>query len=122
MGRKRRSKKDKGSKKTLAGERIEILFAQASFFRSDCQHKPRDLVHANRCVFLARAIAMKERVRIPVIYRRLFCRTCYCYFIPSVTQQVRIVDGCVVHRCLVCGAVRRYPIGSKNHKKKRRVE
>lgn len=104
MRGKRRNKKEKGNRKVIAVERIEILFAQAAWFGS------KDLYHANRCIELARAIAMKERVRIPLPYRRFFCRSCYCYFIPSVTVQVRIHHGHIHYRCLTCGAVRRYPI------------
>jgi ribonuclease P protein subunit RPR2 len=103
MRGKRRNKKEKGSRKIIAVERIRILFAQAARFGS------KDLHHANRCIELARAIAMKERVRIPLPYRRFFCRNCYCYLIPTVTVQVRIHHGHIHYRCLTCGAIRRYP-------------
>jgi len=110
MRGKRRNKKEKGNRKAIAVERITILFTQAACFGS------KDLDHANRCVELARAIAMKERVRIPLPYRRFFCRTCYCYLIPTVTVQVRIHHGYVHYRCLSCGAIRRYPV-ARNDKK-----
>jgi len=110
MSGKRKTRKEKENRKVIAMERIEILFAQAAQFGVWSENNSRDLYHANRCVDLARAIAMKERVRVPSSYSRLFCRDCYCYFIPSVTVQVRISGGYVVYRCLECGAVRRYPV------------
>ena len=121
MRRRGRNKKEKGSRKTIAVERIEILFAQAAWFGTQEEEKPRDLHHANRCIQLARAIAMKERVRIPLPYRRFFCRKCYCYLIPSVTGQVRIHDGYVHYRCLACGAVRKYPVTRTIHRTTRNV-
>lgn len=110
MSAKRRTRKEKENRKGIAMERIEILFAQAARFGAWNEGSSRDLHHANRCIDLARSIAMKERVRIPSPYSRLFCRSCHCYFIPSVTMQVRVHGGYVLYRCLACGAVRRYPV------------
>ena len=116
MSKKRRTRKEKENRKGIAMERIEILFAQAARFGSWKEERSRDLYHANRCIELALAISMKERVRVPSPYSRFFCRSCHCYFIPSVTVQVRIHGGYVMYRCLECGAVRRYPVA---HTKKR---
>ena len=110
MAGKRKSRKEKENRKSIAVERIEILFTQAARFGAGDVKGSQDLYHANRCVELAWAIAMKERVRIPSPFRRFFCRNCHCYFIPSVTMQVRIQGGFVMYHCLECGAERRYPV------------
>lgn len=95
-------KKDPSVKK-IAGERIEILFSRAYEVRDDPKL-------AARYVFLAREIAMRQRIRLPKSYRRMFCRTCGSYFVPGDNLRVRIARGKVVYTCGVCGAVRRYPI------------
>ncbi|MDR2855877.1 MAG: ribonuclease P [Methanomicrobiales archaeon] len=120
MSAKRRTRKEKSNRRSIALERIEILFAQAARFGA-FDGGSRDLSHANRCVDLARAIAMKERVRFPSSYRRLFCRNCHCYFIPSVTVQVRVYGGYVIYRCLACGAVRRYPVAHTMQRSRKEI-
>lgn len=89
----------------LARERIGILFRQAEeLFR-------RERSLANRCVELARKIAMKHRVRIPRELRRRFCRRCGAYLVPGVNARIRIHDGRVVVTCLACGSMRRFVLG-----------
>jgi ribonuclease P protein subunit RPR2 len=86
----------------LARERIEILFDRArEFFPAD----PR---RADRCVDLARRIAMRQRVRIPRELRRRFCRRCSAYLVPGSTLRVRVHRGKVVTTCLRCRELRRY--------------
>ena len=122
MSGKRKTRKEKENRKAIAMERIEILFAQAAQFGAWGGKNSRDLEHANRCVSLALAIAMKERVRVPSPYSRRFCRSCHCYFIPFVTVQVRIYGGYVMYRCLKCGVVRRYPVADTMQRSKRDVK
>lgn len=95
-------KKDPSAKK-IAGERIEILFSRAHEVRDDPEL-------AKRYVYLAREIAMRQRMRLPKSCRRKFCRSCGSYFVPGENLRVRVLRGKVIYTCGVCGAVKRYPI------------
>jgi len=86
----------------LARERIEILFDRAREFF------PANPGASDRCVEIARRIAMRQRVRIPREFRRRFCRRCSAYLVPGFTLRVRVRHGTVVTTCLRCGACRRY--------------
>ena len=94
----------KSDRKPVARERISILFAQAARFF------PENPDWSNRCIALARRIAMKERIRIPRELRRTFCRRCSRYLVPGVTMQTRIHRSRVVVTCTSCGYHRRYPL------------
>ncbi len=89
----------------LARERIEILFERAREFF------PVDPALSDRCVDLARRIAMRQRVRIPRELRRRFCRRCSAYLVPGSTQRIRVRRGKVVSTCLKCRSHRRYRVG-----------
>jgi ribonuclease P protein subunit RPR2 len=95
--------------KRLARERIALLFDRAREFF------PEDPRASDRCVDLARRIAMRQRVRIPRELRRRFCRRCSAYFVPGSTLRVRVRHGTVVTTCLRCSAHRRYRM--VNHRK-----
>ncbi|MDD1729938.1 MAG: ribonuclease P [Methanospirillum sp.] len=97
-------KHQRSDRRHIASERISILFDQASRFF------PEDPSWSDRCVILARRIAMKERIRIPCELRRKFCRNCYRFFVPGVTMQTRIHRSRVVVTCVACGYHRRYPL------------
>ncbi|HWQ67026.1 MAG TPA: ribonuclease P protein component 4 [Methanospirillum sp.] len=97
-------RRQKSDRRPLANERIQILFIQAARFFTE------NPAWSNRCVDLARRIAMKERVRIPRDLRRQYCRHCYTYFKPGVTVRTRIHRGRVVVTCESCGYQRRYPL------------
>jgi ribonuclease P protein subunit RPR2 len=93
--------------KRLARERIEILFDRAREFF------PANPAVSDRCVDLARRIAMRQRVRIPRELRRRFCRRCSAYLVPGSTVRVRVRRGRVVTTCLRCSARRRYRVKRK---------
>ena len=99
----------------LARERIGILFDRAREFF------PENPALSDRCVDLARRIAMRQRVRIPRELRRRFCRRCSAYLVPGVNQRVRVHRGKVVTTCLRCSALRRYRVEGRrkaeNHQK-----
>jgi ribonuclease P protein subunit RPR2 len=95
----------------IARERIEILFDRAREFF------PEDPAASDRCVDLARRIAMRQRVRIPRELRRRFCRHCSAYLVPGSTLLVRIHRGRVVTTCLRCGALRRYLVEKQREKR-----
>ena len=88
--------------KRLARERIEILFQRAREFFPE---NPR---WSDRCVELARRIAMRQRVRIPRDLRMKFCRRCSAYCVPGSTVRVRVRRGKVVTTCMRCSGHRRY--------------
>ena len=88
----------------LARERIEVLFYRAREFF------PENPALSDRCVDLARRIAMRQRVRIPRELRRRFCRRCSAYLVPGSTVRVRVRRGRVVTTCLRCSARRRYRV------------
>jgi ribonuclease P protein subunit RPR2 len=98
MGRRQVS----GDARRIARERIGILFTHAGEFF------PAYPERSNRCVALARRIAMRHRVRIPRHLRRRYCRRCGAFLVPGVNLRVRIRRGTVVATCLRCRRQRRY--------------
>ena len=106
----RRRPKDQNAKK-IAHERIALLFERAAEFY------PVDPDLSNRCVALARRIAMRQRARIPKALRTRFCRRCSAYLVPGSNARVRVQHGKVIVTCQVCGHQKRYPV-VKEHRKK----
>ncbi|MDD3620971.1 MAG: ribonuclease P [Methanofollis sp.] len=106
----RRRSKDQNAKK-IAHERIALLFERAAEFY------PADPELSNRCVALARRIAMRQRVRIPKEFGTRFCRRCSAYLVPGSNARVRVQHGKVIVTCRVCGRQKRYPV-VKEHRKK----
>ncbi|MBI2573346.1 ribonuclease P [Candidatus Woesearchaeota archaeon] len=99
--------------KEIARERIKILFSQADeIFLSD-----RTL--ANRYVHLARAIAMKAKIRIPLELKRRYCKFCYHYLRAGVNSRIRTREGKVVILCMDCKKMTRIPTGKKDTAKKK---
>ena len=88
----------------LARERIEILFDRAQEFF------PGNPRWSERCVDLARRIAMRQRVRIPRTLRMRFCRRCSAYLVPGSTVRVRVHRGKVVMTCMRCSGHRRFRV------------
>ncbi|HKM41235.1 MAG TPA: ribonuclease P protein component 4 [Methanocorpusculum sp.] len=102
------AKAEKGvSTKKIAQERIDILFERAK----EAQNEPE---LSARYVFLAREMAMKQRVRLAKCHRRSFCSSCHAYFIPGENLQVRIQHGKIIYTCGSCGAVTRIPLNKKS--------
>ncbi len=88
--------------KQIARERIEILFEQARLAFAEFP----DL--SDRYVFLARRIAMRQRIRIPRELRRQYCHNCNTYLVPGSNMRVRVHRGNVVVTCLSCNKHARY--------------
>ncbi len=106
----------------IARERIDILFEEAEkAFRDG--HPER----ANRYVEIARTIAMKVNLKMPVEYKRRFCKHCYSYLVPGKNCTVRLNSKKKIKiiKCEVCGKISRIPYYKKakkadlgkNHKK-----
>jgi ribonuclease P protein subunit RPR2 len=94
----------KRKQKQIARERINQLFVQA-----DTIFKENKSL-ANRYVTLARKIAMKVKVRMPVNLKRKFCKHCYKYLRSGVNSRARIRNGKVVISCLECKKFMRIPL------------
>lgn len=88
----------------LAGERIEILFEQAKVFAGT------NPAWSDRCVERARAIAMRQRMRMEWVHRRQYCHHCYAYYLHGVNVRVRVQRGHVIVTCLCCGRQTRYRV------------
>jgi ribonuclease P protein subunit RPR2 len=97
-----------GAARKLARERIAILFTRAAEFF------PSDPLASDRCVELARRIAMRQRVRIDRTLRRQFCRHCHRFLVPGRNVRVRIHHRRVVITCSGCGRQMRIPLGSRH--------
>ncbi|MEK6886282.1 MAG: ribonuclease P [Nanoarchaeota archaeon] len=90
--------KRKNNAKSVALERINELFGQASL-------NPK---YANRYVSLARRISSKLKVRIPVQLKRRFCKNCGVYH-SSKTLRIRLNNGKKTYFCLNCKTFLRVP-------------
>jgi ribonuclease P protein subunit RPR2 len=93
--------------KDIAKERILILFNQAEGVFS----KNKSL--ANRYVTLARKIAMKVRIRMPLELKRKFCKHCYKFLQPGANSRIRTKDGKVIISCFECKKFTRIQIKKK---------
>ena len=94
----------KEKQKQIAKERIAILFQQAE------KIFPKDKALANRYVTLARKIAMKVKIHLPLPLKRRFCKHCYHYLQPGVNARVRTRGGKVIISCFECKNFMRIPI------------
>lgn len=106
MAWKRSKKKHEIEHRSIASERVDILFRLA-----DDSALAGNLEVANEYVQQARKIAMKSNLKMPREYKRRFCKYCYRYLLPSVTSQVRInsIEHRVEVKCLACGRTIFYP-------------
>ncbi|MFH1209312.1 MAG: ribonuclease P [archaeon] len=95
--------KDKGRLKRIAFDNINTLFEEAKLYSKD---KP---YLSNRYVNLARKIAMKVNLRIPLKYKRRFCKHCYNYF-TNKNFRVRVHKSRVIYYCLNCKKYTRFVI------------
>ena len=94
----------KQKQQKIALDRIEHLFEEAQ------QTFSQNKALANRYVSLARKIAMKVKVKIPLKYKRRYCKHCYKYLQPGVNGRVRTSNGKVVISCFECKKFTRIPL------------
>ncbi|MEM2143893.1 MAG: hypothetical protein QW279_00905 [Candidatus Jordarchaeaceae archaeon] len=91
----------------ISRERIEYLMRLADeVFLEDPES-------AQRYVNLSRRISMKNKVRIPRVWRRRICRSCKSFLWPGVNCRVRLRtkrQPHVVVTCFKCGRHTRYNI------------
>lgn len=100
-----------GNGKKIARERIDILFGNAKEWADNDSERSR------RCILIAKRIAMKQRMRIPKRFRRLFCPQCHTLLRPGINSRIRIQRGRVIQTCLICGQRKRYPVVKQNANK-----
>jgi len=94
----------KDSLKSIAAERVAILFAEAE--QAFSGHPER----SDRYVELARKIAMKARISIPRQFKRRYCPYCHHYWLPGKTVRIRTHKGRVIYTCLLCKKHRRFVV------------
>ena len=97
----------KAKQKEIAKERMEKLFLQAENIFST------NKALANRYITLARKIAMKVKIRIPLELKRKFCKHCYKFLMPGVNSRIRTRDGKVIISCFECKKFTRIPVKIK---------
>jgi ribonuclease P protein subunit RPR2 len=67
-----------------------------------------DLELAREYIKLAEMYSRKGRIKIPLKYKRMFCRKCYTPLITGVTERRRIRSKILIRTCLICNWQRRY--------------
>ena len=95
----------------IALERIRILFNEAE------KASRTDPERAHRYVDLARRIASRNRVHLPLDLRRRVCHGCKGYLGPA-TSRARTRSEREPHlavTCLRCGHVNRFPLRVREH-------
>lgn len=105
----------KPDNKKIALERIRRLFAQAEeAFREDPEK-------AHRHVAMARKIALRYNVRLPVELKRRVCKGCGRFLVPGKNARTRLSPrkASVITTCLECGHVSRHPYRKEKRKAKK---
>ncbi|MBI3034666.1 ribonuclease P [Candidatus Woesearchaeota archaeon] len=78
---------------------------------------------ADRLVRRARKLAMKHKIRLPRVYKRRFCKNCYCFLVPSVNCRVRLSGQKVIYFCFGCRKYMRFPyVREKRQRMLQRLE
>ncbi len=82
----------------IANERIDILFSRAEL------EFARHPELSNRYVEIARNIAKKFNIHIPLELRRKFCKKCGSYLVPGNNLTVRLLskEKKVIRTCEIC--------------------
>jgi len=95
------------NQRQIAQERIDILFSEAE---CDFRVSPEN---ARNFVRHALNIALRCRVRIPVEFKRKFCKNCLSYLKPGVSSAVRLNKQRLIITCKNCGTLKRVPYKNK---------
>lgn len=90
------------TEKSIALDRIKNLFDLADENFS----KRKDL--SNAYVTLARKISMRQKVRIPPLLKRKFCKHCHTFLKQGANCRVRLTEGHVTYFCLECKKYMRF--------------
>lgn len=82
----------------------------------DLIDKAVDLVYegkidlAREYVKLAREYSAKGKIKLPIEYKRKFCRRCNVPLVSGITERRRIRRKVLIRTCLICGWIRRYEL------------
>ncbi|BFH72529.1 ribonuclease P [Sulfurisphaera javensis] len=80
--------------------------------------KNNDVELARMYIKLAILYSRKIKFKIPLEYKRLFCRKCFTPLIVGLTERRRIKNKVLVRTCLYCGWTRRYKLQYQTTHKK----
>ena len=92
-------KKFKGTKtqqRKLALNEITLILNKA---KEVFDRKP-DLAH--KYAKKARRIALKYKIKLPLVLKRRICKNCHSFLVPGKNLRVRTHRGHVVYYCLEC--------------------
>jgi len=106
----KRSRRKPSELVDIANERIAILFS-----RAEIEFKEHPEL-SNRYVEIARDIAKKFNIHIPVELRRKFCKKCGSYLVPGNNLTVRLLskEKKVLRTCEVCKDEKKVLYRSRN--------
>jgi ribonuclease P protein subunit RPR2 len=99
----------------IAQQRIHKLFDLA---KKKIRDEPELAQHYAQ---LARKIAMRAKLKLPAVYRRMVCRHCKSFIYPGVNCRVRVQQRREPHMaitCQICGETTRIPLRKKRSKRK----
>ncbi|MCJ7771094.1 ribonuclease P protein component 4, partial [Candidatus Bathyarchaeota archaeon] len=63
----------------------------------------------------ARELGMRYKIRFPLQFRQLICRSCKQLIVPGINSRIRLQRRPEPHKaitCLECGGIRRIPLRS----------
>lgn len=88
----------------IAEKRVDRLFdlAEDEARRGNMERSRR---------YLALALRMGERHKVPAKHKRRYCPECLSFFVPPRNVRVRMNRGRMSMTCLTCGKIQRYPVG-----------
>ena len=95
-------KERKAARKKVASERIKELLKFSELYKDD------EILSKNS-IKTAVAISRRHKIRIPLKFKRKFCKKCLTVFIPNKTVRIRTGKGKVTLTCLNCGHIKRIP-------------
>jgi ribonuclease P protein subunit RPR2 len=103
MARRLLSKKNA---RNLAEQQVDRLFDLA-----EREARAGDETRAAR--YVALAMRVSERYKVPARHKRTYCPSCHAFLIPPRNVRVRTGARRVSMSCLRCGHVQRVPLGVK---------
>lgn len=96
--RRKPNQKPQGTQNKVALQRIAELFNEAN---SVFKERP-DL--SKRYVWLARKIAMRQKVKFTKAQKMQYCKQCGAYLFPGLTSKIRASHGKIIVHCNECKA------------------
>ena len=89
----------------------KIALARIDFLLNDAKKKFKENKQiSSKYVKIARRIAMKYKVKFNKEQKKMFCKNCYNFLMPSVNSRVRIHKHRVIYYCYECREYMRHPV------------